>query len=155
MRQDMHIGTASCHFTLRSAALIIKDGCLLAVKHDNYDCYYTIGGGVEINESTADAVLREIYEETGVRANIDRLVYVQERFYETCNKKHHEITFFYLIESANFFLSNGACTDHTTEHMYWLPIQELTKYPLVPEFLHTALCDIPQTLQHVISRETA
>ena len=52
-------------FSLRAAALIIHDNKLLAAKSQDYDCYYTVGGGIRQNESSAMAVLRECFEETG------------------------------------------------------------------------------------------
>ncbi|QHQ63847.1 NUDIX domain-containing protein [Anaerocolumna sedimenticola] len=43
-------------------------------------CYYTVGGAVKIKETSEEAVIREVYEETGVNFEIDRLVFIQERF---------------------------------------------------------------------------
>lgn len=154
IRKDVCAGRENCRFTLRAAALILKDDCLLTAKHDDYDCYYTIGGGVRMNESTVDAVRREILEETGFHAAIDRLAYVQERFYKADNKMHHELTFFYLVESANISVQNGSPTDHVKEHMYWLPIKQLSDYPLVPEFLRKELQNIPPSVRHIITNGT-
>ena len=63
-------------FSLRAAALIIHENKLLLVKSDEYDCYYTVGGGIQQNESSDEAVIRECYEETGCHFEIDKLVYI-------------------------------------------------------------------------------
>ena len=152
IRKDMCLNHDPYHFSLRAAALIIQNNHLLVAKHKDYDCYYTIGGGVHMNEPTEDAVLREILEETGVHAVIDRLVYVLERFYCTDSEHQHELTFFYLISTMDTPIENGSHTDQLSERMHWLPIQDLHKYPLVPEFLREELTHISPTIQHIISR---
>ena len=140
-------------FTLRVAALIINDNRLLTVKHDDFDCFYTVGGRVQANETSADAAIREAYEETGYRFDIDRLVFVQERFYRTEDASHHEVVFFYLMKPCDVSIEDGACTDHAKEKLHWLPMGELQNNKLVPEFLQTALTDIPSAVVHVVSKE--
>lgn len=86
------------NFSLRAAAIIIENNCLLLAKSDKYDCFYTVGGGIQQNETSDNAVLRECYEETGYHFEIDRMVFVQERFYTMNNVQHHEVVFFYLMK---------------------------------------------------------
>lgn len=78
---DVGYQNPSGNFSLRAAALIIHDGKLLLAKSDDYDCYYTVGGGIQQNETSSNAVIRECYEETGFHYEIDRLVFIQERFF--------------------------------------------------------------------------
>ncbi|MDF2521347.1 MAG: hydrolase, partial [Clostridia bacterium] len=78
-KKDWSVKKAGVICTLRAAALIIKDNKFLAAKSTDYDCYYTVGGGIEINETSEEAVIREVYEETGYRLEIDKLAFVQER----------------------------------------------------------------------------
>ena len=150
---DIGMKTPDGSFTLRAAALIINNDRLLAVKHDNYDCFYTIGGGVKVNETSADAVVREVCEETGYLLSVDRLVFVQERFYNINNAYHHEVVFFYLMKSADICIENETCTDQQEEKLHWLPIDELQNINIVPEFLQKALTDIPEEAVHIISKE--
>ena len=150
---DIGMKTPDGDFSLRAAALIINNNQLLAVKHNNYSCYYTIGGGVKVNETSADAVIREVCEETGYILSIDRLVFVQERFYNINNACHHEVVFFYLMKSADVRIENGTCTDQQEEKLYWLSVDELQNTNLVPEFLKTALTNIPEEAVHVVSKE--
>ncbi len=60
-------------FRYRAAAIIVEDNCVLFAGNEHEDYYYSIGGGVHMGETAEDAVLREVYEETGVRYEIDRL----------------------------------------------------------------------------------
>ena len=68
-------------FRYRAAAIIIEDGCVLLAGNELEDYYYSIGGGVHIGEKAEDAVIREVYEETGVRYEIDRLAVMHENFF--------------------------------------------------------------------------
>lgn len=43
-------------FTYRVAAIILKDNNLLMAKHEDYPCYYTVGGKVRMNETSEEAI---------------------------------------------------------------------------------------------------
>lgn len=147
------MNTPDGYFSLRAAALIIDSNRLLAIKHDDFDCFYTIGGGINLNETSAEAVIREACEETGYLFSIERLVFVQERFYNINNARHHEVVFFYLMKPSDVRIENGTCTDHQEEKLYWLPVDELPNTDLVPGFLRAALTNIPEEVVHIISME--
>lgn len=150
---DINLKVPNGDFTLRAAALIIDNNRLLTVKHDDFNCIYIIGGRVQVNETSADAAIREAYEETGYRFDIDRLVFVQERFYRTGDASHHEVVFFYLMKPCDVSIEDGTCTDHSKEKLYWLSMDKLQNSKLVPEFLRTALTDMPNAVVHIVSKE--
>lgn len=150
---DIGFKTSSGNFSLRSAALVIYDNQLLVAQNDNFDCYYIVGGGIHENESSAKAVVRELYEETGYRFEIDRLIFIQERFFEVGNIRHHEVVFFYLMKEADIKLQNGITTDHLNEKLYWIPIEKLKNINLVPAFLKTVVKNIPNEITHIVSYE--
>ena len=60
-------------------AIIVKDDKLLTMKRDKFGHeYFTlIGGHIEPGESPEGALLRELYEETGVVAHVVRQVYLE------------------------------------------------------------------------------
>lgn len=140
-------------FSLRASALILQDDQLLVAKSDLADCYYTLGGGVRLGESTEEAVLRECHEETGLDWEIERLAYVQERFYGTGDLQQHEIVFFYLMKPHALPICNGQTTDQPNEKLYWLPLDRLHALPLVPSFLKEGVQSLPQRVEHVIDYE--
>ena len=61
-------------FRYRAAAIIIENGCLLAVTNPTSPYYYSVGGGVHMNEKSEDCVLREVLEERKYLAGIDKLL---------------------------------------------------------------------------------
>jgi 8-oxo-dGTP pyrophosphatase MutT (NUDIX family) len=143
------------NFSYRTAALIIKDNQLLVAKNKDHLCYYTVGGGIEIYETSEEAVIREVFEETGLKLEIDRLVFVQERFHKVNEQKFQEVVFFYIMKNFyNFNIENNSYTDQgTKETLHWLSLDELNKINLVPEFLKTKNLNNIDKIEHIISKE--
>jgi 8-oxo-dGTP pyrophosphatase MutT (NUDIX family) len=61
----------------RAAAVVIDGGRVLVVKRHKRGRDYAVlpGGGVEEGETTAEAALRELHEETTLVAEVDRLLW--------------------------------------------------------------------------------
>ena len=98
-------------FRYRTGAFILKDDKMLFVKSKFGGYFYMIGGGVSLGETSVDCIEREILEETGIHAKVDRLAVVTEIFFKgeggileglDC----HTIEFYYLvkvIDDSNVF----------------------------------------------------
>ncbi len=142
-------------FVFRVAAIIIKDNRLLVAKHKNSPFYYTVGGKVELNETSEEAIIRECFEETGIKFEVDRLIFVQERFFKLNEIKHHELVFFYLMKNPfNFnILENSFSDQGEMETLHWLDIESLKRYPIVPEFIKTKKINGVLGIEHIISKE--
>jgi len=139
----------------RTAAFIVNDNKVLFAKNINSPYYYLVGGGIEENESSEEAIIREIFEETGLRIEIDRLKIIQERFCIIDNKKFHEICFFYSVKN-NFkiIIEDSTFTDQSTdETLHWLPIDKLSEFNIVPKFLKTIKFDEINNIEHIIVKE--
>ena len=63
-QQDFRTKIGSTVFGVRATALIVKDNRLFVIEDE--DGCYTIGGAIQVNETTEDAVVREVKEELGV-----------------------------------------------------------------------------------------
>ena len=138
----------------RAAALIIKGDKLLFAKNINSPYYYVLGGGIEEYETSEEAVIREVFEETGLNLEVDKLTMVQERFFEHGSKKHHEIVFFYLMKEKDSIdiLDNTFTDQGINETLHWLPINSLQMFNIVPKFLKTKSLQFEQ-LEHIIVKE--
>ena len=151
----LYLSKDNTTFTVRAAALIVRDGKLLMAKSSDHPCYYTVGGVVELGESSAEAVVREVREETGCMLDIDRLAYVQERFFTVSGHKYHELVFFYQMrDSTALTIADGDFTDQPPkETLHWLPIRDLPSLNIVPECLKTWGLDGFDGPVHIVTRE--
>lgn len=145
-------------FRYRAAAIIIEDGCVLMAKNDRYPYYYSVGGGVGHNETSAKAVEREVFEETGVHYEADRLKFIHENFFgaeEDKGEVCHELTLYYLMKprGSKRLNDNGYCLDGVREHMVWIPIDEYNNYDAYPRFFADKLHDLSGEIEHIVTRE--
>ena len=142
-------------FYYRVAALIINNNKLLVAKNVDHPVFYTIGGGININETSEEAIIREVMEETGLKLSIDKLSYVQERFLKINNEKYHEVVLFYtmIIKGKINIMENTFTDQGNKETLHWLPLEQLKNINLVPEFLKHKLLNNNNGIEHIISKE--
>jgi len=76
-KKDMTVPCGDGMINIRVGAIIMKDGKILMVGNANRPEYlYTVGGRIQFGETAEEAVIREVYEETGVRMEVERLGFV-------------------------------------------------------------------------------
>ena len=144
-------------FRLRAAGIIIENGCVLFATNDSEKYYYSIGGGVELHETMEDAVKREVFEETGIHYEIDRLAFIHENFFSRNDGmlkglKCHEITFYFLIKSRGTQeLNSYSFTQGFEEKMCWLPIDKLDEYEAYPKFFAEKLKNLKPNPEHIVT----
>ncbi len=157
--RDCYINDREGWFRLRAAAIIISNGQVLMAHNGPEPYYYSVGGAIAQNESSEEAVLREVIEETGVPYEIDRLAFILENFFIMPvggePKNCHEISFYYLMkprESMEIRCESFGFHDEK-EEMVWLPLDELADKHLYPIFFKEYLQAIPHGVTHIIERE--
>ena len=154
--KDCCMTTDNNWFRYRAAAIIIEDDSVLLAGNEKADYLYSVGGGVHMGETAEEAVVREVYEETGIKYEIDRLAFIHENFFLgdgiTSGKKCHEIAFYFLMKprGTKELNSNSFCMEGK-EFMHWIPIKELEKYKAYPTFFREKLFNMPNGIEHIVT----
>ncbi|MCH5351611.1 MAG: NUDIX hydrolase [Clostridiales bacterium] len=145
-------------FNYRVGAVIIDDGKILMVKTDKTSYYYSVGGRVHFGETASDAVLREVYEETGLKLEIDRPLFIHENFFtlQGTSTRYHELSIFYLMKKSNDIktIRSGSTTDQgDKEQLVWLPIDSLSEYKVYPDFFAKELAALPDSVKFMLTKD--
>lgn len=149
-------------FRFRVCAIIMHVGKVLMATSNKIGFYYAVGGGVEHNESTEDAVKREVFEETGVHMEIDRLAFINENFFLGLEfafgkKLHcHELAFYYLMKydpSMPINLENVVTEDGSIEHLEWIDLEDYPNVEAYPKFFAKELHNLDPGVKHLVTRE--
>lgn len=147
-------------FRYRAAAIIVEEGCVLFACNERDDYFYSIGGGVHHGETAENAVLREVFEETGVHYEIDRLAVIHENFFNESSgslqgMNCHELSFYFLMKprGTRELHSNSTTVDGIKEKMRWIPLEDLDKYKAYPTFLKDYLSRKHKGIEHIVTDE--
>ena len=157
MNKDMCVACDDGILNIRAGAIIMKDGKLLMVSNDR-DYLYSVGGRVKFGETAEEAVVREVFEETGVQMEIDRLGFVHENYFygdapSNRNKLIYEISFFFYMKVPDAFAPTSECftEENSKEHLRWVALDEDVK--MYPEFFRTELKNPTNTVKHFVKDE--
>ena len=158
MKQDMCLPCEDGILNIRVGAIIQKDGKLLMVGNDRSDYLYSVGGRIKFGETAEEAILREVWEETGVKLEIDRLGFVHENYFygdspSNLHKLIYEISFFFYMKVPEDFapVSLSFTEDHSKEFLRWVsPYEDIKLYPT---FFKTELNATTQEVKHFLTDE--
>lgn len=145
-QQDFRTKVGNTVFGVRATALIVEEGKLLVVEDE--DGFYTIGGAIQVGERTEEAVIREVKEELGVKAQAGQLAFVVENRFEQAGVHFHNIEFHYLVD----LLEDAPLTMQEDERQLpcrWIALNQLHTVPLKPGFLKTVLPEWDGQLRHI------
>lgn len=147
--RDCCFTSGSNWFRYRTGAIIIEDNKILFVGSKSCDYLYTVGGGIHIGEKAEDCVRREVFEETGIEYEIDRLAVVCENFFKGKGGKIdgldcHCLELYFVMKSKGSTRLNSSSynSDNEAEEMKWIPIDEIGEYNIKPSFLKDKIKDI-------------
>ena len=145
-QQDFRTKVGNTVFGVRATALIVEEGKLLVVEDE--DGFYTIGGAIQVGERTEEAVIREVKEELGVKAQAGQLAFVVENRFEQAGVHFHNIEFHYLVdllEDAPLVMQE----DTKQLPCRWIAFDDLHTVDLKPAFLKSALPEWDGKLRHI------
>ena len=138
MGKDMCVPCENGLINIRVGAIILKDNKLLMVRNlERPNYYYTVGGRIQFGEETDEAIIREVYEETGYKMKIDHLAYIHENYFYSDTvvnkgKLVYEISFFYYMQvPEDFAIKQEVFLDgENEEYLEWIDVDtDILYYP--------------------------
>ena len=152
MSKDMCVACGEGILNIRAGAIIMKDGKLLMVGN-NRNYLYSVGGRLKFGETAEEAAVREVFEETGVQMEIDRLAFVHENYFygdapSNLNKLVYEISFFFYMKVPDTFAPTSECftEGNSKERLVWVSLDE--DIQIYPEFFKVELKNPTGTVKH-------
>ena len=138
-------------FNYRVCAMIISNGEILAMHDDRSPYYYLPGGRVGMGETAENAVVRELYEELGIKAKIIRPLWLNQGFFteDVDGLRYHELCLYFLMDVSDTdllsrgksFKSNEGKRTHSFE---WLAFERLKEEYFYPLFLKKDIFNLPE-----------
>jgi NADH pyrophosphatase NudC (nudix superfamily) len=115
-------------------AIVINDKNEILLVRDrissNHSIYKLPGGMVEHADKLSDAVEREVYEETGIKAKLIKMVSVLNSHPYRFNKSNMYIVF--QLEALSYEIN--IIDTHEIELALWLPIEEFFAHKEMSQF---------------------
>ena len=135
MKHDLCVKMEDGILNIRVGAIIMKDDRFLMVENDRFDHMYSVGGRIKFGETAEEAVVREVFEETGIKMEIDRLGFIHENYFpgDTLEKQGnivHEISFFFYMKVPTNFepVCDSFTEDGAKERLVWIRADHQKKY---------------------------
>ena len=159
MNKDMCVPCEDGLINIRVGAIILKDGKLLMVGNNERPEYlYSVGGRIKFGETAEEAVIREVYEATGVRMEIDRLGFIHENYFygdmdSNLERLIYEISFFFYMKVPEDFepVCSSFTEDDHKEYLRWIEPDAPVRY--YPDFFRTELLHPRNEVRHFVTDE--
>lgn len=158
MNYDLCVKLPDGILNIRVGAIIMKEDNFLMVENDLFDHMYSVGGRVKFGETAEEAVVREVFEETGVKMEIDRLGFIHENFFpgDSLVKQGnivHEISFFFYMKVPEDFepVCDSFTEDGNKEHLVWIRADHPKTY--YPAFFRTELESPVKEVKHFVTKQ--
>lgn len=158
MGNDMTVACDRGFINIRVGAIIMKDNKILMAGNERSDYLYSVGGRVKFGETAQEAVVREVFEETGVRMEVDRLGFIHENYFvgdapANSGKLIYEISFFFYMKVPEHFspISDSFTEDNSKEYLKWVSPDDPQK--IYPDFFRTELVHPSDEVLYFITDE--
>ncbi|MCR5823492.1 MAG: NUDIX domain-containing protein [Lachnospiraceae bacterium] len=159
MNRDMTVPCEEGLINLRVGAIIMKKGKILMVGNNIRPEYlYSVGGRIKFGETSEEAVVREVFEETGVKLEVDRLGFIHENYFygdakSNFGKLIYEVSYYYYMKVPEDFepVCMSMTEDDHEEFLRWIGVDAPIRY--YPEFFRNELKHPTEGVKHFVTDE--
>ena len=156
MEKDISFIFDETRLNIRVSAFITCDDYVLVQTDPNENFSYLPGGRVKLNESSVDAIRRELLEELGLIVESPKLFYYVENFFSYRQKYVHELLYIFSIELPKNqfdYFNNLKVKDKQTSSVKWVHKDEYKLLDCKPTLVKD-LFDVDKTkLHHIIHHD--
>jgi ADP-ribose pyrophosphatase YjhB (NUDIX family) len=140
-------------FQIRVTGILIERGKILLVKQRVTPgrAWSLPGGRLENGETLEQGVVREVLEETGLSANVVKLLYLCDK--PDASPPILHITFLLERESGKITLPTNEYDSNPIQDVQMVYIKELTKYGFSEKFKDIVLNEFPNSGSYVGLKE--
>ena len=157
MGQNMTVPCGTGLINIRAGAIIMKDGKILMAGNDIHPEYmYTVGGRLQFGETAEEAVRREVYEETGVLMEPERLGFIHEGYFISDLEEYpgipvYEINYYFYMKVPEDFApaERFVREDGHEEYLKWLSLDDPIFF--FPEFFREELKHPEPGVKHYVT----
>ena len=154
---DIKIQTNKTVFNYCARAIIKQDKKILLICVNDAPYYHLPGGHIEVGESSEAAVIREIQEEVGIEVALQKLVLINEQFYNKNGIDNHSLVLYYLAKSKNNISTQNSVrleegpNKTIKNELRWVTYEELKDIDLRPLLVkNLILHNDLENLRHII-----
>ncbi|MBT3296254.1 MAG: NUDIX domain-containing protein [Verrucomicrobia bacterium] len=119
----------------------IVEGCVLLCHGRGHDNTYLPGGHIEVGESAASALAREIKEELGVAASTGRFLGAVENQFVQKGRPVHEINLLFRLEIPGLKPGTEIPVAEEWLDFRWAPLESLADANLQPQVVRDVVTD--------------
>ena len=140
-------------FQIRVTGVLVENGAILLVKQrlSQNRAWSLPGGRLEQGETLEEGVCRELFEETGLKVRVERLLYLCD--VKSSSYKVVHITFLLSRVGGEITLPTNEKDENPISDVRFVPVTELTDYGFSPVFRDLAENQFPQKGNYMDDKE--
>ena len=138
---------------LRVAAVVSRGDKVLLCRVWDEDWWFLPGGRIKTNETSLEALERELTEELGSDFRVIRPLVCSENFFDLDGWAFHEICTFYEVEWNGGPVQREQVVQEKVEVRRWVSRTDVSDVDLRPSFIKEHIARPRLSLELVINRE--